>query len=85
VLAVLLFLVCCLTVHFLIEDLVFLSSQPASGSTRVSLDELTHQDDLVLAFNLPAHIPDAWLRFDIPVVLPLQAQSTFPLRHPPKI
>lgn len=85
VLVVLLLLASCLTVHFLVQDLVFLSSQPESASAALSLDELTHQDDLALTVSPPVQTSLSWVWFVIPAIFLLQAQALSPFRHPPKI
>lgn len=82
---VLLFLVVCLSMHFLIEDLVFLSIQSDLIVNMESIDELTHQDDLIQSVNLPVHIMAYQPFFGFSTIEFLQAQVFFPILHPPKI
>ena len=84
-LVVLGFLACCLTVHFLVEDLVFLSVQPDAVQQAVSYDELTHQDDTALAMSHPARVSTSSTWLMIPVLLPSRVQAFSPPHQPPKI
>jgi hypothetical protein len=82
------FLAACLLVHFLIEDSALqpqLAVAANAGAAGASLDELTHQDDLILSVSLPAQaaLVGRWLI--VPVILPPQTRACFPLLHPPKI
>ncbi len=86
---VLLMIAFCLVTHFLVEDVSLqraanISSECQSGAG-LAFDEMEHQDDLVMAANLPEFI----LPNDPPAVtawsIRVEQQSVFPIRIPPKI
>jgi hypothetical protein len=79
------FLACCVTVHFIVDDLLIQPCQAAAAAGMPGSDELTHQDDLVFIAELPAHVPAIWLWSFVPAELPLQVRVFYPLRLPPKI
>ena len=82
---ILAFLVSCLAMHFLVEDLIFLSDQPSIAPITENINELTHQDDLVSAVNLPDRVSTSQPWLDFQTILPSQSTVFFPILQPPKI
>lgn len=84
-LVLLVFLVSCLSMHFLMEDSIMFSSLAVDGSSAIMEEELNHQDDLVFLFILPIRILPTRIISTLFDCLVVPAQPIFFHFEPPKI
>ena len=85
---ILLFIAFCLVAHFLVEDVLLLRTMDASSRTQSTAGlafEMEHQDDLVLAPDLPEFLPRSGPPAISVWTFHENRSFAFPIRIPPKI